>query len=309
MTFTRRDLGKLAVAALPAASLPAKPDSRFKGVQIGAITYSFRQLPGAAADILKYCVDLGISSIELMGDVAESYAGAPGTPRRGGRAPLTPEQQEAMRKAAGERKQWRLSVPMDKYKALRAMYNAAGVSIDIFKLPPAANMSDDEYEYIFSATKALGANCITMELPADGALTKRVGEFADKHKIHIGYHNHTQVNEHSWDTALAQSKYNTINLDVGHFTEAISASPVPFMKKYHERITSFHLKDKKYKSHGGGNTVWGQGDTPLKEILQLMAKEKYKWPANIELEYEIPESSNVIAEMAKCVKFCKDALS
>lgn len=316
MSITRRDFGKLAAAALL--------DTKFGGVQIGAITYSFRALPSTAPDILKYCSDLGINSIELMGDVAETYAGIPssgrargvggapgggGGPGRESRPPMTPEQQEAMRKSAEERKNWRLSVSMEKYKALRTMYNAAGVNIDIVKLPLAANMSDDEFEYVFTVAKALGANNITMELPTDGDLTKRIGQFADKHKIFIGYHNHTRVNEHSWDTALEQSKYNTMNLDLGHFTEAINGSPIPFIKAHHDRISSFHVKDKKYGANGGGNTPWGQGDTPLKEVLRLMAKEKYKWPANIELEYDIPEGSNVMAEMAKCIKFCKDSIS
>lgn len=323
MVFTRRDFGKLAAAVLPSSSLLGKPNSKFKGVQIGTITYSFRALPSTADDILKYCSELGINSIELMGDVAESYAGAPssgrgrgpalagspGGPGPGGRPAMTPERQEAMRKAAEERKKWRLSVSMDKYRALRTLYNDAGVNIDILKMAAGANMQDDEYEYIFNVAKALGANVITMELPTEATLTKRVGEFAEKHKIYIGYHNHTHVNEHSWETALAQSKYNTINLDVGHFTEAINASPIPFIKKHHDRITSFHLKDKKYSSHGGGNMPWGQGDTPLKEVLQLMAKEHYGWPANIELEYDIPEGSTVMTEMAKCVKFCKEALA
>ena len=296
MTLSRRNFGQLAAAALP-GGLAAKPNSRFNGVQVSAITYSFRQLPSSAGDILKYCVELGINSIELMGDVAESYAGAPGG--GGGRGRQTPE----------ERRKWRLGVSMDRYKTLRAMYGDAGVRIDILKLPLTAAMSDDEYEYVFAAAKAVGAHCITMELPKDGALSKRAGEFASRHEIYIGYHNHTQVNEHSWDTALEQSKYNSINLDVGHFTEAISASPIPFIRRHHDRITSFHLKDKKYASHGGGNMAWGQGETPLREVLQLMAKEKYKWPANIELEYNIPEGSSVMAEMAKCLKFCKDALA
>lgn len=298
----------------------ALPDTRFGGVQIGAITYSFRALPSTAADILKYCSELGINSIELMGDVAETYAGipssgrgrgprGPGGPGRGSRPPMTPEQQEAMRKSAEDRKNWRLSASMDKYKALRTMYNAAGVNIDIVKLPLAANTSDDEFEYVFTVAKALGANNITMELPTDGELTKRIGQFADKHKIYIGYHNHTRVNEHSWDTALEQSKYNSMNLDVGHFTEAINGSPILFIKAHHDRISSFHLKDKKYGANGGGNMPWGQGDTPLKEVLRLMAKEKYKWPANIELEYDIPEGSSVMAEMAKCIRFCKDSVS
>src|SRR5512140_3367159 len=83
MTFTRRDFGKVAAAALPAAGLLAKPNSNFNGVQIGTITYSFRSLPSSAEEVLKYCVDCGISGIELMSNVAESYAGSPAPAGRG----------------------------------------------------------------------------------------------------------------------------------------------------------------------------------------------------------------------------------
>jgi mRNA-degrading endonuclease HigB of HigAB toxin-antitoxin module len=54
---------------------------------------------------------------------------------------------------------------------------------------------------------------------------------------------------------------------------------------------------------------WGQGDTPLKEILQTVRKEKYKFPADIELEYPTPQGSDVVTEVAKCLQYCKDALS
>ena len=83
MNLTRRDFGKLAAAALPAASLLARPNSRFNGVLIGAITYSFRTLPGSAEETLKYCLECGISGIELMSSVAESYAGSPAPAGRG----------------------------------------------------------------------------------------------------------------------------------------------------------------------------------------------------------------------------------
>lgn len=63
-----------------------------------------------------------------------------------------------------------------------------------------------------------------------------------------------------------------------------------------------------FKTNGGGNKPWGMGETPLKDVLQLMAKEKYKWPANIELEYDVPKDSTVTAEVSKCVAYCKEAL-
>ena len=308
MSITRRDLGKLAFAATPAASLFAKPDSKFRGVQIGAITYSFRALPSTAGDVVKYCTELGISSVELMSDVAESFAGAPAIPRVPGRN-ATPEQREAAKRATAERTKWRTGAPMDKYKALRAMFSQAGIKIEIFKLAIDPRMNDAECDYVFETAKALGAHCITMELPKDPAVSKRAGEFGQRHKIFIGYHNHTQVNEQSWETALAQSSYNSINLDVGHFTEAISKPPLEFIERNASRITSFHLKDKRFGTNGGGNRPWGQGDTPLKDVLRLMAKKKYRWPANIELEYDVPKDSSVMAEMKKCVAFCKDPIA
>ena len=67
----------LAFAPRAFAAATGKPNSKFGGVQIGAITYSWRSMPSTAEDILKYCVEAGISSIELMGDVAENYAGLP----------------------------------------------------------------------------------------------------------------------------------------------------------------------------------------------------------------------------------------
>ncbi len=303
--MTRREFGLAAVAA---SSLNAKPNSNFGGVQIGAITYCFRTLPSSAEDILKYCLELGLSSVELMSEPAELYAGAPPAPPRAGRN-ASAEQKAAMAQAAEARRKWRLGASMDKYKSLRKLYGDAGVKIDTFKLGLTQAMSDDEFDYVFNVTKALGATNTTMELPASEALTKRIGEFASRHKIFVGYHNHMQVNEHSWDAALAQSKYNSLNLDVGHFSEAVDAPPIEFLKKHASRISSIHLKDKKLKRNGGGNVPWGQGETRLKELLQVMKKERYKFAANIELEYAIPEGSSVMAEMAKCVQFCREALA
>ena len=223
---------------------------------------------------------------------------------------MTPEQQEARRKAADEIKQWRLSASMDKYKALHRMYADAGIDLYAFRLARLTNdMSDDEFAYFFNTAKALGANQITVELPTDTELTQRIGNYAAKRKIMMGYHNHTQVKFDSWDTALSQSKYNGINFDVGHFAAAVSQSPIPFIEKQHDRITCLHLKDRKFGTNGGQNVPWGQGDTPLKEILVIMKKEKFKFPAGIELEYRIPEGSTTMAEISKCLQFCRDALA
>ena len=112
-----------------------------------------------------------------------------------------------------------------------------------------------------------------------------------------------------WALGNTNSTQLGINLDLGHYTAGTNESPIPFLKKNHARITSMHMKDRKYEKNGGDNLPWGQGDTPIREALQLMKKEKYKFPATIELEYKIPEGSTVMAEMAKCVQYCKDSLA
>jgi sugar phosphate isomerase/epimerase len=326
MTFTRRDFAKLATAAaLPASSLLAKPNSKFGGVQIGAITYSFRALGGSAEDTLKYCLDCGISAVELMSNVAESYAGSPapagrpgGPPPGGGRVQMTPEQQELRRKAAEAVSKWRLSVTMDKYKAFRKMYEDAGVKIYAFKLPPTLDMPDAEYDYIWNVAETLGANHITMELPTNDKLLERVAEYAAKRKLAIAFHTHGQGGSSGFDKVLNASKFTALNLDVGHYYGVNGQSPVPVIEKYHERIASLHLKDRKgpasageNRGQGGGgpNMPWGKGETPLAEILQVMKKNKYKFPASIEYEYETPEGSDVLTEVKKCVQFCRNALA
>lgn len=331
MRYTRRDIGRMALAAGTASRLiAAKPNSVFAGVQIGTITYSFRTLPSSAEQVLRYCLDCGISAVELMSNVAETYAGAPaqtgrgfGGPGRGrppgsGRAPLTPEQQAALQKAATEMKDWRLSVSMDRYKAFRRMYNDAGVSIYAFKLPPTMSMSGQEYDYIWNVAETLGANHITMELPTGDALLQRVGEYAARRKLRIAFHTHGQGGESGFQKALAASPYTALNLDVGHYYGVNGQSPVPVMVKYHDRIASLHLKDRKgpptaagTQGPGGGgpNMPWGKGETPLKEVLQTMRNNKYTFPASIEYEYTTPEGSDVLTEIKKCVQFCKDALA
>jgi sugar phosphate isomerase/epimerase len=222
---------------------------------------------------------------------------------------MTPEMQAAMAARAEEIKKWRLSVSMDKYKEFRQMYNDAGVNIYAFKLEPQPSMSNEEYEYIFHVADTLGANHVTLELSNNLEFTKRIGEFAAKKHMRVAYHAHTQATMTAWDAVLEQSMGNALNLDCGHYVAGTSESPIPLILKHHDRIASMHLKDRKKASNGGANLVWGQGETPIKEILQTMRKEKYKFPASIELEYQIPEGSDAVVETSKCVQFCKNALA
>ena len=249
---------------------------------VGAITYSYRSMPDQSAEAtLKYVVDSGISQIEFMGGPVEAFAGAPAAPeggggRRGGQPP-TPEQQAAQREAADKLKAWRTSVSMDRFKALRKMYNDAGVTIYAWKrLTP--NMSDAELEYMFNVAEALGCTHTTLELTDDVAQLKRIGAFAEKKKIYAAYHTHLQGSMTAFDAAFAASKGNMANVDFGHFVAA-GGDPMAFLMKFHDRIASFHLKDRTTPANGQKNLPWGTGDTPLKALLQAVKKNKWSMPA------------------------------
>lgn len=328
MNYTRREFTKLALTAVPAIGLTgerafgagplqSRPNSLFGGVQVGVITYSYRSMLDQSAEAtLRYVLDSGISAIEMMDGPAETFAGRPSAGRGGGAgrgAQLTPEQQ-AERRAAQEAsraalKAWRLSVSMDRYKALRRMYNDAGVSIYAVKILSPA-MSDEEFEYVFNVAEALGCTHTTLELPTDDAALKRIGEFAVKRKIYAAYHTHLQGAMGAFDRAFELSPGNMANVDLGHYVAAgnVGGTPVEFLEKHHARISSIHLKDRKSKANGGDNVPWGMGDTPIKDILQTMKRRQWRFPASLELEYRIPEGSTAVLETKKCVEFCADAL-
>jgi sugar phosphate isomerase/epimerase len=293
-----------------------KPNSKFNGVQIGVITYSFRSLPCNAEQVLKYCIDCNISAIELMGNTGEAFAGAPHTstePRTGPfptgpRPEPTPEEKAEQENKAKEIATWRAGVSMDKFTQLKKMYADAGVSIYAWKPNALGEKNTDaEIEYALRSAKALGASHVTVEIPSNPAQSKRLGDLATKHKVGVGYHGHLQQTFTAWDEALAQSKFNGLNCDIGHYVAA-GLDPIPLIQAKHDRIYSMHIKDRKSKANGGDNMPWGEGDTPLTQVLQLMRKDKLKFPASIEMEYKVPESSDAVKEVASCVEFCKRVL-
>src|SRR3954453_14601501 len=269
----------------------ARPNSVFNGVRIGCITYSYRGAISSAEDTLKALIEDGLSEVELMDGPIRSYAGMGGGGRGGPQQPAPTEEQRRAQLA--------------RCVELRKMYNDAGVNIHIQKIP--FGQSDEAIDFNFQVAKALGCTGITLE--RSEPMARRLAPFADKHKVWVAFHNHTNNYPalDKTDPILAYSPYIGFNFDVGHyFAGTKGLSPLPVLEKYHDRIVSLHLKD---RTADGGNVPWGMGSTPLKEILQLMKQEKWTFPADIEVEYKIPAGSDAVAEVAKCVRYCKEALA
>src|SRR5262245_20306505 len=174
MLISRRDFGTLALAAVPGARLLAStPDSKVAGVQIGLnVPYNFGTRMMEGDEVLRRCVDLGISAVELRSQPVEAFAGTPPS--------------------------------MDKVKTFRQRWDDAGVRIEIVKFDDVYKMTDDRLDRCFELAHTLGARALSCEIDVEG--TKRVGRFADKHRLMVGFHGHAATMPAHWETAFGYSQ-------------------------------------------------------------------------------------------------------
>ncbi len=290
--LTRREWSKLALSGLAATVFPAnrmsetkRTKSRFNGVQVGVQSYSFRDR--SLDDAIKAMVEVGLGSCELWSNHVEPKD--------------LLESREALRR-------WRLSVPLDEFKAVRAKFDRAGVELYAYNLSIRDDFTDAEIERGFEMAKALGVRVMTSS--SNVSTARRIDPVAKRHKMRIGLHNHSNVdnpNEISTPDSFVRamegvSDYIAINLDIGHFTAA-NFDAVEFLRQHHDRIVTLHIKDR--KRNQGPNVPFGQGDTPIKEVLALLRQYKWPIPANLEYEYD---GKDTVEELKRCLDYCKQAL-
>ena len=291
--ISRRDFVRTAFAGMPlSVALSGKIDSIVNGVRLGTITYSFRQLPRTpgASDAIDVMInaltECGIGEIELF----------------------SPDL-EPVRLPREELRKWRLSTPMDHYKAVRKRFDDAGISLFAYTVNFRDDYTDEELERAFEAAKALGVNIIAASTQL--SVAKRLAPFAEKHKINVAMHGHSNVKDpnefatpESFAKAIAMSKYFKINLDIGHFTAA-NFDAVQFIRDNHDHITHLHVKDR--QKNDGANLPWGEGDTPIKQVLTLLREKKY--PIRAFVEYEYRGTGTPIEEVKKCMTYMRQALT
>jgi sugar phosphate isomerase/epimerase len=299
--ITRRRFGALTLSALP---LPFRARAQtVSGVRLGVQTFSFRDLPRPAASdlvdsIIAAMKECGLTECELWSPQIEPASAA-------GRG-STPEQAQAAR---DELRRWRLETPLDHFRAIRKQFQTAGITLYAFNYSPNGSFSNEEIDRGFEIAKALGAEIITASATLDAA--RRMVPFAEKHRMAVAMHNHSNVSDpnefattESLARALKLSRYFKINLDIGHFTAA-NYDAVAYLREHHANITNLHIKDR--KKNQGGNTAWGTGDTPIRDVLQLLKNER--WPIRAYIEYEYRGAAGPVDEVKKCLAFARDALA
>ncbi len=254
--YSRRDFTKLTLAAWPAAYMSAGAiNSKVDGVQLGVQSYSFRHMTlDGAISAMK---EIGIGECELYMGHAE---------------PQTLH--------GNALKQWRLTTPLSYFRNIRRKFDNAGIELYAYSLNFDDDFSDEELDRGFQMTKALGTDIITTSTTLTCA--KRLVPLAEKHKVKVAMHGHDDTRDpnqfakpESFAQALAMSPQFYINLDIGHFTAA-NYDPVSYIEQQHSKILSLHIKDRK-KNHGP-NMLFGEGDTPIKQVLLLLKDRRYPIP-------------------------------
>lgn len=275
------------LSATQGARSHEQTDSTFNGVTIGLQSYSFRDRPVEQA--IAGMQALGIGSCELWGGHAEPVL--------------------ELRQAENGREKlraFRLETPLSHYEQIGEQCHVAGIDLYAFNYSIRDDFTDGEIERGFEMAKALGAKVIT----ASGTISvaSRVNRYAKRYDMLVGMHNHSGHRENEFtapaDFAAAMEGHShiAVNLDIGHFIAA-GFDPLDYIRKHHERIVTLHVKDRMVNQ--GDNVPFGTGDTPIREVLQLLRDNEYPILANIEYEYK---GADTVEEIGKCFAYCKDAL-
>jgi sugar phosphate isomerase/epimerase len=323
--YTRRDLAKIALASVPvSAAFAARINSKIDGVLLGSQSYSFRDvslddaIAGMAADGCGYC-ELFAGHLEppALGKAPaipnRGGMGRPGggPPPGGGRGTPSPEAIAARKKAREDLREWRTTVPLSFFSDVRKKFDDAGIKLVGYNYSFRDDMTDEEIDRGFAFGKALGVDILTASTTIPVA--QKVVPFAEKHKMMVAMHGHAQIDDpiqfakpENFAKALEMSKYYRINLDIGHFWTA-GYDPVEYLEAHHDKIVILHIKDRKKLPVGvGENMPWGEGDTPIKGVLQALKKNKWAIPALVEYEYRGTGTS--VEEVKTCMDYAKKAI-
>jgi len=308
--LSRRDLGRLLVGApFSAWACQRRPAvTTVAGVVFGVETFSFHDLPPSGdpqliPTIIGNLKALGIAECEIMSGHIEPFASVmTGWWVQSRRSPDFPKLRE-------EAREWRLNVSMDYYRNIRRQFEDAGLRIHLYNVNFNETFTDAERDRTFEAARALGAEGFSSSTVLSEA--RRLVPFVERHKMFVAMHNHNNLTDPdqfatpaSFETALAISPLFHVTLDIGHFT-AGNNDAVAFIRQHHDRIINIHVRDR--KRNNGPNRPFGQGDTPIREVLRLIRDNRY--PIRCYLEYEYGSFRFSLDEVKTCFQYCKDALA
>jgi sugar phosphate isomerase/epimerase len=301
----------------PASSAGA--NSTIAGVQFGLESYSLATLPheGVIDVQLALMVEMGLKECNLWetfvtpAAIVEMMTKARAMGITG--APPSPEKQAATAAASDAQRQWRMSVPLDTFAAIRRKFNAAGITLSAYTpAVPKATASDEELKRSCEMAHALGAKFIVSSMPR--SVAKRFVPLADQYDLKVGLQGVPKISSTDPDViatpenfleAASYSKNYGIWMDTGDATAA-GFDVLSFVKENHAHIAGLNLKDRK---KDGTSMPWGEGDTHIKEILLLIRDNKYPIAINIDCDYATAPNTTRTADIKRCLAYAKTVLT
>jgi len=338
--------GSLAAGLTGRLSASPPDPNKVKGVKIGVQTYSFHDIPNDGANhadrLIANMQRCGLSTCEVWSGHIEatmvlgnhpSAADCPKpevgcAPGKGGSQRnafawvFSPRQGEDRARTRRAIREFLESKPAAFFEGIRRQFEDAGIEVYAYNpymdpggRTPDMPTTDAEIDGLFVSAKALGVNAINASVTR--TMLNRLIPFAEKHQLIIAPHGHSLVSHveefstrETFTSAMALSKWVGVNLDIGHYTAA-GEDPVEFVSSFHDRITNIHLKDRKRNSSStaedGANMPWGQGDTPIGEVLRLIRDKVYNIPCMIEIEHM--GTTSAVEEVKIAYDYCKRELA
>lgn len=254
-----------------------------RNVALGVASYSFRELSFDAS--LAAMKELGLQVLEIW-DGSLAPAGSGGADQRA--------------------KQWREAVTNDELGRLKTRFEGEGIRLVGFT-SSMRHWPEGDIRRVFAIAKALGVG--TVFSSTNLSLARQLNAIAGAQGMRIALHNHSgpspdePVSPDDFARAMDGNPNVYVNLDIGHFSAA-GFDPVRFIAEHHDRILGIHVKDR--RKNQGPTTPFGQGDTPIRDVLKLMREKQSPFPALIEYEYNGGDAKH---EVRRCLDYCRNALA
>ncbi len=295
--LSRREFGSVLVACLPVAAAARSLGFARSRLTIGVCTSSFRDLPRVpgrdnvdevirALEVVHAThIELALANVEPAPPSTAPFTG--GTPAYPQRIVLTPEQIAAVNAdARAALRTWRRRTPIGYFEDVRARLTRAGMRIHACAVAYDDSFTDDEIDATCRQVRALGAAIVRS--PLTMTMATRLVPFANRHQISIAIHNQVDggssraIATSELAQALALSPALTLALDVGNLT-ASNCDAVATLREHQSRVSHVLVKDR--LRNGGPSQPFGEGDTPIADVLDVLDRSGSAIPALVEYDY------------------------
>ena len=282
--YSRRDLARIALGTIPLTAMAAQIDSRVQGVHIGLQTYVFTANVSLPQDrltdiVIQSMVDAGIGECDLY-------------------APIVAPAGLRSRMLSTES-----GPPLDYFRAYRKKFLDAG--IEIHGISGFSGATPQEFSRTLQIADALGARLITLGVNLPTA--KLLAPIAEGHDVTIGLQGRPDLSITDPDTiakpesflqAAALAKNYCISLDIG---DAVGGGwdVLKFVREHPERIGLIYLKDRRKDRL---SVPWGQGDTPVREILRLIRDNRHPIRCYIDCDYKTEDRPGDVKRSFEYIK-------